>query len=58
MLRHSRASDWLRSGVGLDIVSRLLTHRSPETTSKTYGHLDAEDLRRELIRAGAWKEDQ
>lgn len=58
MLRHSRASDWLRSGVGLDIVSRLLTHRSPETTSKTYGHLDAEDLRRELVRAGAWKEDQ
>jgi len=58
MLRHSRANEWLRSGVGLDIVSRLLTHRSPGTTSKTYSHLDAEDLRRELVRAGAWEMDQ
>ncbi len=58
MLRHSRASEWLRMGVSMDVVSRLLTHRSSVTTSSTYAHLDTDDLRRELVRAGAFKGDE
>lgn len=54
MLRHSRATDLLRHGVGVDVVARLLTHRSSTTTSQTYIHLDVEDLRAELTRSGAW----
>lgn len=54
MLRHSRATDLLRHGVGVDVVARLLTHRSSTTTSQTYIHLDVEDLRAELNRCGAW----
>ena len=54
MLRHSRATDLLRQGVGVDVVARLLTHRSSTTTSQTYVHLDAADLRAELVRSGAW----
>jgi integrase/recombinase XerD len=54
MLRHSRATDLLRHGVGVDVVARLLTHRCSTTTSQTYVHLDVDDLRAELIRSGAW----
>ncbi len=54
MLRHSHATDLLRHGVGVDVVAKLLTHRSYTTTSQTYIHLDAADLRAELERAGAW----
>ena len=54
MLRHSRATELLRAGVSVDVVSRLLTHRSSTTTSQTYAHLDVEDLRAELTRHGAW----
>lgn len=54
MLRHSRATDLLRHGVGVDVVARLLTHRSSTTTSQTYVHLDVDDLRAELTRSGAW----
>src|SRR5664279_2740167 len=54
MLRHSRATELLRAGVGVDVVARLLTHRSSTTTSQTYAHLDVEDLRAELTRHGAW----
>ena len=54
MLRHSRATDLLRHGVGVDVVARLLTHRSSTTTSQTYIPLDVDDLRAELTRAGAW----
>ncbi|MGH3577459.1 MAG: tyrosine-type recombinase/integrase, partial [Mycobacterium sp.] len=32
MLRHSHATDLLRRGVSLDVVSKLLTHRSSQTT--------------------------
>jgi integrase/recombinase XerD len=56
MLRHSHATDLLRRGVGIDVVAKLLTHRSSTTTSNTYSHLDAADLRAELVRAGAWVE--
>ena len=56
MLRHSHATDLLRQGVGIDVVAKLLTHRSSTTTSQTYVHLDVADLRAELVRAGAWVE--
>lgn len=55
MLRHSRATDLLRHGVPVDVVARLLTHRSSTTTSQTYIHLDVDDLRAELVRRGAWE---
>jgi integrase len=54
MLRHSRASALIRGGVPIEFVSKLLTHRSVTTTSDAYVHLDVEDLRAELVRAGAW----
>jgi integrase/recombinase XerD len=54
MLRHSRATELIRAGVAIEVVSKLLTHRSVTTTSDTYVHLDVEDLRAELVRAGAW----
>jgi integrase len=55
MLRHSRATDLLRCGVGVDVVARLLTHRNSTTTSRTYLHLNVEDLRAELNRCGVWE---
>jgi len=59
MLRHSRATELLRAGVNVDVVARLLTHRSSTTTSQTYAHLDVEDLRAELTRHGTWdRKDQ
>ncbi|HZM67510.1 MAG TPA: tyrosine-type recombinase/integrase [Nakamurella sp.] len=54
MLRHSRATELLRAGVSVDVVARLLTHRSSTTTSQTYAHLDVDDLRAELTRHDAW----
>jgi len=56
MLRHSRATDLLRRGVGVEVVARMLTHRSSTTTSQTYIHLGVEDLRGELDRCGVWTE--
>ena len=57
MLRHSHATAMIRQGVPIEVVARLLTHRSPATTSQTYVHLDAADIREALRRAGAWQED-
>jgi integrase/recombinase XerD len=54
MLRHTHATDLLRHGVSVEVVSRLLTHQLPTTTSQTYVHLDVEDLRAALVRGGAW----
>jgi len=54
MLRHTRATEWLRQGVAIEVVSKLLTHASVATTSGTYVHLSAEDVRAELERAGVW----
>jgi integrase/recombinase XerD len=51
-LRHSAASEWIRSGVPIEVVSKLLTHANVTTTSGTYVHLGVEDLRAELERAG------
>jgi integrase/recombinase XerD len=54
-LRHSLATDLLRKGVPLEVVSKVLTHRSPATTLGTYSHLGVEDLRAALVEAGAWE---
>lgn len=51
MLRHSTASAMIRGGVPIEVVSKMLTHTSVQTTSRTYVHLGVEDLRAELERA-------
>jgi site-specific recombinase XerD len=56
MLRHSRATDMVRQGVPVEIVARLLTHRSSTTTSQTYVHLEVADIKDALLRAGFWQE--
>ena len=58
MLRHSHATDMVRQGVPIEVVARLLTHRSSTTTSQTYVHLDAADIREALRRAGVWQEEE
>jgi integrase/recombinase XerD len=50
--RHSAATRWLRDGVSIEVVSKLLGHCSVTTTSATYGHLTAEDARAALEKAG------
>lgn len=54
VLRHTRATELIRAGVPIEIVSRMLTHRSVTTTSEIYVHLGVEDVRAELVRAGVW----
>lgn len=54
MLRHSRATELVRQGVPIEVVSKLLTHRPVATTSEIYVHLDVDDTRAELVRAGVW----
>jgi integrase len=58
MLRHSHATGMVRQGVPVEVVARLLTHRSPATTSQTYVHLDAADIREALSRAGVWQKEE
>lgn len=53
MLRHSAASEWIRAGVPIEVVSKLLTHANVATTSQTYVHLTVEDMRSALAKAGA-----
>jgi hypothetical protein len=48
MLRHSAASEMIRAGVAIEVVSKILTHANVATTSQTYVHLGVEDLRAEL----------
>jgi integrase/recombinase XerD len=50
--RHSAATRMLRDGVPIEVVSKLLGHSSVTTTLSVYGHLTAEDARRELEKAG------
>jgi integrase/recombinase XerD len=57
MLRHTHATELIRSGVPIEVVARLLTHRSSTTTSQTYIHLDAVDVREALTRVGVWDEN-
>ena len=52
MLRHTHATELIRRGVPIEVVARLLTHHSSTTTSQTYIHLDAADVREALVRAG------
>jgi len=54
VLRHTRATELIRAGVPIEIVSKMLTHRSVTTTSQIYVHLEVEDVRAELVRAGVW----
>jgi integrase len=54
MLRHTHATELVRSGMHIEVVARLLTHRSSATTSQTYVHLEVEDIRAALERAGIW----
>ncbi len=54
MLRHTHATELIRSGVAIEVVARLLTHQSSTTTSQIYVHLDAADVREALHRAGVW----
>lgn len=54
VLRHTRATELIRAGVPIEVVSLMLTHRSVVTTAQTYVHLGVEDVRAELVRAGAW----
>jgi integrase/recombinase XerD len=56
MLRHTHATEMIRAGVPVEVVARLLTHRSSTTTSQTYIHLDVADVRQALTRAGVWDE--
>jgi len=53
-LRHSHATDLIRRGVPIEVVSKRLTHASVSTTSAAYVHLGVEDVRAELVRAGVW----
>jgi integrase len=55
MLRHSRATDWIRRGIPIEVVSKLLTHRSVATTADVYVHLGTDDVRAELVRRGVWQ---
>jgi integrase len=57
MLRHTHATDLVRRGVPIEVVARLLTHRSSRTTSETYIHLDVADIRRALQAAGVWSDE-
>jgi integrase/recombinase XerD len=54
LLRHTRATELIRAGVPLEVVSKMLTHRSVTTTSDTYVHLTVEDVRAQLLSAGIW----
>ena len=49
---HTAATRWLRDGVPLEVVSRLLGHSSVTITLAVYGHLTAEDARAALEKAG------
>lgn len=53
MLRHTAATNWVRAGVDLDVVQRLLGHASLASTA-VYLHASDEDRRRavEAVAAG------
>jgi integrase len=50
--RHTAATRWLRDGVPVEVVSKLLGHGSVTTTLSIYGHLTAADARAALEKAG------
>ena len=50
-LRHSAASSWLRAGIPLFVVSRLLGHGTIQITADTYGHLDTSTFSLDAVNA-------
>jgi integrase/recombinase XerD len=52
MLRHTYATLAAREGVPIEVISRILTHTSVQTTTSTYVHATPADIRRALARAG------
>lgn len=54
--RHTYATRLLRAGTPVEVVSKLLGHASITTTMSVYGHLNVEDARLVLERAG-WFDD-
>lgn len=56
MFRHAYATRLLRAGVRAEVVQKLLGHASVSTTIDTYAHLQIEDVRRDLVRAGVLNE--
>ena len=52
MFRHTYASMARAGGVPLEVVSKILTHSSVQTTAAIYTHTTVEELRDELTRAG------
>jgi integrase/recombinase XerD len=58
MLRHTRATSLIRAGVPIEVVAKLLTHSSSTTTSSTYVHLGAADLRAELAKTGMFDDEE
>ena len=52
MLSHTYVTLAMRGKVPLEVISRLVTHGSVETTSSTYLHPSVEDLREALAEAG------
>jgi integrase len=57
MLRHSAASNWVRAGVELDVIQRLLGHAHP-SSSLVYLHARDEDKRRAVETVAARKRDR
>lgn len=53
--RHTYVTLQRQAGVPIDVISNLVTHANLQTTVEIYSHLSVEDLRSELIRAGAWE---
>ena len=51
--RHTFATRCLRAGIPVERVSLLMGHTSIRTTFDLYGHLDLEDVRRDLLLLGA-----
>lgn len=49
MLRHTHATELLRSGVSIEMVSKRLGHSSIETTKQAYEHLTAEDIKTAIL---------
>ena len=61
MFRHTYASMARAGGVPLEVVSKILTHRSLQTTAAIYTHTTAEELRGELSGPGgcrSWPGDR
>jgi integrase len=57
-LRHTHATDLVRRGVPIEVVSKRLTHQSVTTTSEAYLHLSASDVRDHLVRTGLWADEE